>query len=112
MNKTTLVTGIWDLGRSDLSEGWSRSFDHYIEKFKALLSVKDINLIIFIDPSMEDLVWEHRDRSNTVVYHHAKEQFSKEFFPFFDKIQNIRTNEDWLNQTGWLRESTQAKMEW
>jgi len=112
MNKTTLVTGIWDLGRSDLSEGWSRSFEHYIDKFKALLSVKDINLAIFIDPSLENLVWEYRDKSNTAVYHHRKENFAGDFFPFFDKIQKIRTNENWLNQTGWLKDSTQAKMEW
>lgn len=50
MKNTTLVTGIWDLGRSELGEGWSRSFDHYVEAFKKLLSAtQDHNLAIFID---------------------------------------------------------------
>jgi len=112
MRSTTIVTGIWDLGRGDLSQGWSRGFDHYISKFNDLLSVKNINLAIFIDPSLEDMVWKVRDRSNTVVYPHRKEDFSGGFFPFFDKIQAIRQNEAWLAQAGWLRDSTQATMEW
>ena len=112
MNNTTIVTGIWDLGRDSLSEGWGRNFNHYIEKFKQLLSVQNINLAIFIDPELESLVWEHRSKDNTVVYHHKKSDFSGGFFPFFDEVQKIRTNSEWLNQVGWLRDSTQAKMEW
>ena len=42
----TLVTGLWDLKRDTLGEGWARPFEsHYLEKFKQLLSV-DNNLII------------------------------------------------------------------
>ena len=42
---STLVTGIWDLGRDSASEGWSRNFDHYISNFKKLLSdLKDPDL--------------------------------------------------------------------
>ncbi len=32
----TLVTGLWDIGRGELNEGWSRPFSHYLEKFKQL----------------------------------------------------------------------------
>ena len=46
MNKVTLVTGLWDIGRGELSEGWSRSFDHYLNKFSELLKVQS-NMIIF-----------------------------------------------------------------
>jgi len=109
---TTIVTGIWDLNRGELSEGWGRGFNHYISHFKNLLAIDNINLAIFIDPEYEDLVWQHRSRDNTVVYHHTKDQFSGGFFPFFDKIQQIRTNPQWLNQVGWLPESTQARLEW
>jgi hypothetical protein len=112
MNNTTLVTGIWDLGRSNLGDGWSRNFDHYINKFTDLLQIQNINLAIFIDPELESLVWKHRDKSNTAVYHHKKDDFRGNFFPFFDKIQEIRNKEEWLNQVGWLRDSTQARMEW
>jgi hypothetical protein len=108
---STLVTGLWDLGRSSLSDGWSRSFDHYLENFKKLLNCTNLNLAIFIDPDIEDIVWKIRDRSNTKVYHHTKDNFGGSFFPFFDEVQNIRTNPDWLNQAGWLRDSTQARLD-
>lgn len=110
MNKTTIVTGIWDLGRDSLSDGWGRKFDHYIDNFKKLLSLQNLNLAIFIDPKLESLVWDHRDKSNTVVYHHTIDQFNSNFFPFFNQVQKIRTSEIWQNQVGWLKDSTQAKM--
>lgn len=112
-SKTTLVTGIWDLGRESIGEGWSRSFDHYLNHFDKLLSdLKDINLIIFADSNTEEFVWQRRSRENTAVFHHAKDNFSGNFFPFFDKVQEIRHKPEWKNQTGWLAESTQARMEW
>jgi FkbM family methyltransferase len=112
-SNTTLVTGIWDLDRAILSEGWKRDFSHYTQKFEELIkNLNDIPLIVFIDPQHENIVWKHRSRENTAVYHQTKEQFNSAFFPFFDKVQEIRKNEKWLSQTGWLRESTQAKMEW
>ena len=110
---TTIVTGIWDLNRGDLSEGWGRDFSHYTQNFeKLLITLQNINLAIFIDPKHEDIVWKHRNKENTVVYHHSKDQFNGNFFPFFDKIQKIRTDPKWINQVGWLADSTQAKMEW
>lgn len=112
-SKTTLVTGIWDLGRDSMGDGWSRSFDHYLKNFDKLLTeLKDINLIIFSDTTLEDFIWERRKKENTAVFNHSKENFSGNFFPFFDKIQEIRNKPEWYNQTGWLSESTQAKMEW
>lgn len=110
MNNTTIVTGIWDLGRDALSEGWGRKFDHYIEHFKNLLSIQSLNLAIFIDPKLEHIVWEQRDKSNTVVYHHTVDQFKGNFFPFFDQVQQIRNSQSWQNQVGWLKDSTQARM--
>lgn len=112
MINSTLVTGIWDLRRSEATEGWSRKFDHYISNFEKLLSAKEIPMCIFIDPEIEDMVWKIRDRENTRIVHHTKEQFKEPFFPFFDKIQEIRENPDWYNQVGWLKESTQGSMEW
>lgn len=113
MYNTTLVTGIWDLGRDSLSDGWGRNFQHYIDHFKNLLTnLKDIPFIVFIDKSIEHIVWECRDKSNTTIIYHSKEEFSGNFFPFFDKIQSIRTDPMWYNQTGWLKDSTQASMEW
>lgn len=112
-SNTTLVTGIWDLGRDSLTEGWSRSFDHYLDRFNTLLrELHNINLVIFADPDLEGFIWERRQTHNTAIINHTKDQFGGSFFPFFDKVQEIRNDEKWLNQVGWLRESTQATMEW
>ena len=112
-NKISLVTGIWDLGRDSSKPGWNRSFDHYITHFIALLNeLKEFNLIIFIDASLEELVWKHRDKNNTRVYYHSKEDFKGPFFPFFDKIQYIRNDQEWYNQAGWLKDSTQGSLEY
>ena len=109
MNKITLVTGLWNINRDSLSEGWSRSFQHYLEKFDQLLKV-DNNIIIFGEQELESFVWERRDRSNTQFIVRDKDWF-KQTVPY-DKIQQIRTNPDWYNQAGWLADSTQAKLEW
>ena len=82
MLKSTIVTGIWDLGREKLGDGWSRSFDHYINNFSILLNnIRDIPTIIFIDKDHEDIVWKHRSRDNTAVYHHSAKDFDNNFFP-------------------------------
>jgi hypothetical protein len=61
----TLVTGLWDLGRNELTEGWSRSYEnHYLKKFEEILKIED-NLIIFGDSELEKFVQERRNDSNT-----------------------------------------------
>ena len=107
MSKITLVTGIWDIGRSNLSDGWSRSYQHYLDKFEKLLEV-DTNMIIFGEESLKDFVFSKRNDSNTQFVTRPLSWFENEFY---SKIQNIRTNPDWYNQVGWLAESTQAKLE-
>ena len=60
----TLVTGLWDIGRGNLNEGWNRSFNYYLEKFEELLKL-DCNLIIFGDKELEIFVSSRRDMSKT-----------------------------------------------
>ena len=108
MSKITLVTGIWDIGRGDLSEGWSRPFQHYLDKFEQLLKVEE-NLIIFGEDELEKFVFERRSSENTQFISRPLSWFQDN--EFFKNIQKIRTNEDWLNRSGWLRESTQARLE-
>jgi len=60
----TLVTGLWNIKRDQLTEGWSRSFDHYLNKFKELLQVEN-PMIIFGEQDLEWFVYFHRSRSNT-----------------------------------------------
>jgi hypothetical protein len=108
MSKITLVTGIWDIGRSDLTEGWSRSYQHYLDKFESLLEV-DTNLIIYGDEELEKFVYARRDISNTQFIRRDLSWFTGS--EFFNMIQKIRTNPEWYNQVGWLKESTQARLE-
>jgi len=105
-SKVTLVTGLWNINRDSLNEGWSRSFNHYIEKLNQLLEVKE-NLIIFGDKEIEELVWKKRSPLNTLFILRDLNWFKGEFY---EKIQEIRSKEDWLNLAPWLRESTQAKL--
>ena len=107
MSGLTLVTGLWNIKRDGLSEGWSRSFQHYLDKFEQLLQVEN-NMIIFGDSELESFVFERRTRENTMFITRSQDWFKNEFY---DKIQEIRTNPNWYNQAGWLSESTQAKLE-
>lgn len=108
MSKLTLVTGLWDIGRSNLTEGWSRSFDHYLEKFEQLLQV-DCNMIIYGDEELQNFVLKHRSDNNTQFITRPLDWFKTN--EFYNKIQNIRNNPNWYNLAGWLSSSTQAKLE-
>jgi hypothetical protein len=103
----TLVTGLWDIGRGDLHEGWSRSYQHYVNKFKQLLVV-DENMIIYGDEELRKIVFSIRNESNTQFIFRTTDWFKNEFY---DKIQNIRNKPEWINSAGWLKDSTQAKLE-
>jgi len=108
MSNITLVTGIWDIGRGELEEGWSRPFQHYLDKFSQLLDV-DTNMIIFGEEELKEFVFSKRSRENTQFITRPLDWFRNN--EFFDMIQKIRTNETWSNQVGWLKESTQARLE-
>lgn len=106
-SKLTIVTGLWDIKRNELTEGWARSYDHYLEKFSQLLEV-DCNMIIFGDSELEKFVFSKRSPENTQFIVRDLSWFKNEFY---DKIQEIRTNPNWYNLAGWLKDSTQAKLE-
>lgn len=109
MNKPTIVTGIWDLNRASLSEGWNRSFDHYLSHLEKLMKC-DNNMIIYIESKYKPFVEERRKSENTLIITRELDWF-KNNGDMFTKIQKIRTNPDWYNQVSWLSESTQAKLE-
>lgn len=104
----TLVTGLWDIGRGNLTEGWSRSFDHYLDKFDQLLQI-DCNMIIFGDKELQDFVFSKRSDSNTQFILRDLDWFKSG--EFYYQIQSIRNNPKWYNLAGWLTDSTQAKLE-
>ena len=106
---TTIVTGIWDIKREELSEGWSRSFQHYLNNLEKLLKVDD-NMIIYIEEKYRSFVEERRKKENTMIIVRELSWF-KDNSSIYDNIQKIRQNPDWYNQSGWLVDSTQAKLE-
>ena len=108
MDKLTLVTGLWDIGRGNLTEGWSRSFNHYLDKFSQLLQV-DCNMIIYGDNELQDFVKSRRREENTQFILRDLDWFKTN--EFYNKIQTIRNNPNWYSLSGWLPESTQAKLE-
>lgn len=106
-SKLTLVTGLWNIKRDELTEGWARSYQHYLEKFLQFLDIP-CNMIIFGDTELESFVFAKRSHENTQFILRDQSWFKGEFY---DKIQEIRTNPDWYNLAGWLKDSTQAKLE-
>jgi hypothetical protein len=107
-NRITLVTGLWDINRSTLSDGWNRSYSHYLDKFKELLETP-YNLIIFGDEDLINFAKEIRVEDNTQYVLRTTDFFTKN--EFYEKIQDIRINPEWYGQVGWLSESTQASLE-
>jgi len=106
---TTIVTGIWDIKRDELSEGWSRTFQHYLNNLEKLLKVDD-NMIIYIEEKYRNFVEERRKKENTMIIVRELCWF-KDNNVIYDNIQKIRINPEWYNQSGWLVDSTQAKLE-
>ena len=105
----TIVTGLWNIGRN------GRSFDHYIQHFNNVLDI-DANLFIYIPAEYEHLVWAKRRKHNTYVKIYELEDIKNDIYsPHWDKTQEIRTSNKWVNQTGehgWLKSSPQASLEW
>lgn len=104
----TIVTGLWNISRT------GRDFDHYIHHFNNFLDI-DANLFIFIPQEYEHLVWAKRSKTNTFVKIYELDDIKNLYSPFWDKTQEIRTSEEWLNITGengWLKNSPQAVNEW
>ena len=66
-------------------------------------------MIIFGDEELKNFVFKYRNESNTQFVLRNKDWFiNNEYYPL---IQKIRTNPNWFNKVGWLKESTQAKLE-
>ena len=109
MSCVTIVSGIWDIKRNELTEGWRRDFSHYLNHFENLLKIEN-NMIIFIEEKYRSFVEERRSYDNTLIISRELDWF-KSNGEFFNKIQKIRQDPNWYGQSGWLVDSTQAKLE-
>ena len=109
-SNTTIVTGLWDLGRGSI-DGWAkRDFQQYKDRFFELLET-DAQMAIWIPRDLEAEVLAIRGNKPTRIYIRELEDF-KVWFPFWNQLQEIRTNPDWYNFAGWLSESPQAALEY
>ena len=109
-SNTTIVTGLWDLGRGSI-DGWAkRDFQQYKDRFFELLET-DAQMAIWIPRDLETEVLAIRGDKPTRIYIRELEDF-KVWFPFWNQLQEIRTNPDWYNFAGWLSESPQAALEY
>jgi hypothetical protein len=84
----TLVTGLWNIGRSSLEEGWNRSFEDYLSSLKSLLKTPD-NIIIYIEAEYESFIWENRSKENTQVIVRELDWFRANE-TIYNKVQEIR----------------------
>lgn len=108
LDDVTIVTGLWDLGRGQL-DGWAqRDFSIYKENFFKLLKA-DIPMCIWIPRELEQEVLQIRSLENTRIYFKESEEF-KNWFPFFEEHEKIRTSPEWYNRAGWLSSSPQAAL--
>lgn len=101
----TIVSGLWNIGKQN------RSFDHYLMCFEKFLEI-DQNMFLFIPKELEEFVWKKRDRYNTEVKIFELQDLKNLFNPFWDRVQKIRTDEKWIGQAGWIKNSPQASLEW
>lgn len=110
-SKTTLVTGLWDLGRSDLDKEWSRNFSTYLSNLDKLLeSTQDTNIVVFSSEDIKERILNKRSERLLWIKHEISD-FCSDFFPFCEQVEKIRTDAKWLNQVGWLSGSTQAMLQ-
>jgi hypothetical protein len=105
----TIVTGLWDLGRGNLGEGFGRNFDHYLARFEELLKT-DINMYIHIPKELEEWVWQRRKEENTRVRIIEVEDF-KNWFAFYEQTNQKRQDPQWYSAAGWLENAPQTKLE-
>lgn len=106
----TIVTGLWDLGRGDLTGWGNRSFETYKEHFYKLLE-SDIPMVIWIPKELKQKVLQIRGNKPTQLYFKELTDF-KTWNPFFKEIQSIRTDENWINSAAWLAGSPQVGLEY
>lgn len=107
--KTTIVTGLWNIKRDQCKGVFARPFEHYLEKFDELLKT-EAPMVIFTESSLIPFIESRRSYENTRVYVKEVEEI-RQWFEFYDKVQQIRTSPEWLAGASWLPESTQATLE-
>ena len=111
MNKNiTIVTGFWNLNVDAGLDEDNLQYAKDKEAFFKLLKC-DMQMCIWIPSELNAEVLRIRADKPTKVFIKELYEF-RDFNPFFEKIQEIRKSEEWLNEAEWLKNSKQAKVEY
>jgi hypothetical protein len=108
MSSITLVTGLFNIGRANLDGQFGRPFEQYKEWFSQTMQI-DLPMVVYCESVLEDFVLENRKGKKTVVNTLSLDYFKKIFY--YKKVQKIRTDPAWYNQTWWLPQSPQAALD-
>lgn len=88
----TLVTSLYDIGRSKLD---GRTWDEYLDWFSKTLKLKS-PMVVFVDESLVDFVEQNRNGLPTKI---VKEQIEKApYYYLKDRIDNVIQSEEYLSK--------------
>jgi hypothetical protein len=99
---------MWNIGRDALNGGFDRRFDKYLECFYELLTL-DTPMHLFIPSEIWPEVERIRGDKPTTITIKEVATFQT-WFPFYNLVQHIRSDPDWLARAGWLADSPQAAL--
>lgn len=103
----TLVTGFIDINRSD------RDFEeHYLKGLDEILKVRN-PLVVYCDPKYHDYVYARRKElsiatSDNKVQCYSWNEDNLRNNVYFNRIQQIITKDEWINQAEWIKTAPQA----
>ena len=109
-DKIVLVSGLVNLGRNEVGE-FQRRMDEYYLRLQGGVLNTCFQMVIFISPEVEKHLTIDYTRVKVI---HMNATFLRTFFPYWDRVQSIRTSKLWKRQaeiTGWLEHAPQAKLE-
>ena len=109
-HRITIVTGIWDMGRGEISSNFKRTYQQYLDRFEELLNA-DCNLYIYCDPKDSEFIRSKRKVGKTHIHEISLKEIG-EWFEFSNITNQLRKEEKWYSQAGWLPESPQATLEY
>ena len=98
-----LVTAFIDLDRED------RGFDHYLNSIKRILDT-NYPLTVFCPEKFFDFINENSRHGNVNLIPLNEEDIYGH--PYYDRIKNIVTKEEWINQADWIKDSVLTKPEY
>lgn len=109
-DKVVWVSGLLDLKRGESGNAdFQRSMSEYYRRFQIVLD-RGFQMVIYIPEEFEQHLKIDRSRIKVIYFDVTK---LRTYFPYFDRVQQIRTSKLWTTQavmTGWLSNAPQARL--